>query len=92
MNVYLPDTLRVGSITLPTFLEQPTGLFHLDVLPVLTLLVAAPTFMIHWKNRRYWDVFAMGVSFWLALFFHVCHMHMEGIQAISYLGLDGVTW
>ena len=39
INVGLPDTLRMGSITLPDFLEQPTGLFHLDVLPVVTLLV-----------------------------------------------------
>jgi hypothetical protein len=92
INVNLPETLRMGSITLPAFLEQPTGLFLLDVLPVLTLLVTAPTFMIYWRHRRYCDIFASGVSVWLALLWHVCHMHMEGMQAVRYLGLDAVTW
>jgi hypothetical protein len=43
-----------------------TGLFLLDVLPLLTMLPCVPTLRLYWQRKRFGDLAFFGVGFWLA--------------------------
>lgn len=83
---------RLATINLPDFLERPTGVFICDVMPCVTLLVTIPTINLYYRSKRHWDVIHSVVAATLAMIFHMCHMHVDGIQAASYFGIDGPTW
>ena len=84
-----PSTpLKMGSLRLPQFLEQPSGFLLLDILPLVTTILAPlPTLIIYWKNRSYQDILLAAAFTFFAFMWHLCQMSMD-VQSAAYLVRD----
>lgn len=83
---------KIGSVVVPPFLERPTGNVFLDVMPCVSMAACLPTLKMYYDKGRYHDLAVYTLGFLLAVLFHICHMHAEGLQSARYLGLSGGMW
>jgi hypothetical protein len=84
----------MATVNLPSFLAMPTGHMLLDAMPCLSLVACLPTLHIFRQRGRgrSADLAIYTLGFFLALIYHVCHMHRQGIANAVWLGIDGPTW
>jgi hypothetical protein len=62
--------MMLGVISVPEFLNRPTGTFLLDVVPCASLVATFPTLKLYWLRRRYGDFAIYSLGFLLALVYH----------------------
>lgn len=103
-SLILYDFMKTFDV--PDFIEHPSGVFCLDVLPVLTLFPGCLTLNLFRKSRRYADLvgqlstsltfdfsqFIFTVGFLLALVYHWCQLNPRGLANSTVLSLDGTLW
>jgi hypothetical protein len=82
----------MATVNLPSFLAMPSGHMLLDVMPCVSLAACLPTLYIFRQHRRIADLAVYSLGFFLALVYHICHMHSQGIANAMWLGIDGPTW
>ncbi|KAL3151016.1 hypothetical protein ABBQ38_012887 [Trebouxia sp. C0009 RCD-2024] len=84
---------RLPIISVPSGLANTnTGRWVYDVMPLVTMAACVPTLFLYYRSKRWTDLAVFSLGFALAIFYHVCHMHVDGLQGAALFGISGPLW
>lgn len=80
-------------ISVPSGLANTnTGQVIYDIMPLVTMLPCVPTLFLYYRSKRWTDLLLFSGGFALAVVYHICHMHQEGLQSAQLFGISGPLW
>ena len=75
--------MGLGIVQVPAFLEKPTGVIWIDVMPAASLITTLPTLLLFYNAGRRLDFVWYSLGFVLAMIFHLLHTRYRYI--ITYI-------